>query len=131
MTKLIFLFMILITACSTQKITKNQAPRIEVNDSTQYELLVFDNEFESWYAMKNSPASSRSKDYYHNWNIQYIHAWNNRVSTSRNSNIYGGTIDYHANEDYPVEIEHKLFYYFQYVEQVLKIPLLPNSPRAI
>ena len=122
--------MIIFAACSTQKVAKKQAPRIEVNDSTQYELLVFDTEFETWYTLKNSPASSRSKDYYHNWNIQYVQEWNNRVTTSHNSQIYGGPIDYHASEDYPFEIEHKLFYYFQFVEQELKIPLLPNSPRA-
>lgn len=27
-------------------------------------------------------------------------------------------------EDYPFEIEHKLFYYFQFVEKKLNIPIL-------
>jgi len=33
--------------------------------------------------------------------------------------------------DYGIEINHELFYYFQYVEQVLKIQIMPGGPRAV
>jgi hypothetical protein len=106
------------------------APKIAVNDSTEYELIVFDPGFESWYALRNSAVQAKSKEYYHSWNIQYVSEWNNRVMTSRHSGIYGSQIDYRSNEDYPFEIEHKLFYYFQYVEHELHIPLLRNGPKV-
>jgi len=126
---LLFVSLVLFAACTSQKtVNRHQSPRIAVNDSTQYELIVFDTGFDSWYATKNSEAQARSKEYYHSWNIQYVSEWNNRVTTSRHSDLYGSPIDYRPNEIYPFEIEHKLFYYFQYVEHVLRIPLLRNGP---
>lgn len=125
----VLIFAVIIAGCTSQKtVQKSGTPKITGKDSTEYELLVFDTQFESWYAMKNSPALSRSKTYYHNWNTQYVQEWNNRVMTSRHSDLYGDRIDYDFNVDYPFEIEHKLFYYFQYVEQVLHVPLLKTSP---
>jgi hypothetical protein len=125
----VFILVLIISGCASQKTAqKSSAPKITAKDSTQYELLVFDYAFESWYALKNSPALTHSKAYYHDWNIQYVQEWNNRVMSSRHSDLYGDRIDYDFNVDYPFEIEHKLFYYFQYVEQVLHVPLLKNSP---
>lgn len=131
MRLLLILSIVLFTACTSQKSGKrHMAPKISVNDSTEYELIVFDPGFESWYALRNSAVQAKSKEYYHSWNIQYVNEWNNRVMTSRHSEIYGGQIDYRSNEDYPFEIEHKLFYYFQYVEHELHIPLLRNGPKV-
>lgn len=129
MKLLLILSIVIFAACTSQKSgERHLSPRIEINDSTQYELLVFDSGFENWYALRNSKVQERSKEYYHSWNIQYVSEWNNRVRSSRHSQIYGQPIDYHPNEDYPLEIEHKLFYYFQYVEHELGIPLLTNGP---
>jgi len=33
--------------------------------------------------------------------------------------------------DTEFELNHKLFYYFQYVEHVLRIPILPNPPVGV
>ena len=130
--QLAFILLILSVACSTQKVAqKSKAPKIKSDDSTEYELLVFDVEFETWYTLHDSPALSRSKQFYHDWNTQYVQEWNNKVISSRHSEIFGDQIDYEFNVDYPFEIEHKLFYYFQYVEHVLKIPILRNSPHGV
>jgi hypothetical protein len=131
MKPLLILSLVFLAACISQKTKERHlAPKISVNDSTQYELLVFDPGFVSWYALKNSNTLARNKEYYHNWNIQYVSEWNNKVISSRHSGIYGQPIEYHSNEDYPFEIEHKLFYYFQYVEHELGIPLLKNGPKV-
>lgn len=130
MKQLILLLTKLLAACSTQKLAKKHPPEISGKDSTEYELLVFDPEFESWYAIHNSDVQAKSKEYYHSWNIQYVNEWNYRVTTSRHSGLYGQPINYDANADYPFEIEHKLFYYFQYVQHVLHIPLLRNGPHV-
>jgi hypothetical protein len=125
----VFIFALIIANCTTQKtVQKSTAPKITSEDSIHYELLVFDTGFDSWYVLKNSPALTHSKDYYHNWNIQYVQEWNNKVMSSRHSEIYGDRIDYDFNVDYPFEIEHKLFYYFQYVEQVLHVSILKSGP---
>ncbi len=124
-----FIIAILIAGCTAQKTAlKSKGPKITGKDSTEYKLIVLDPGFESWYAIKNSPALYRSKAYYHDWNVQYVQAWNNKVMTSANSGIFGNRIDYNFNVDYPFKIEHKLFYYFQYVEHVLHVNILENGP---
>ena len=128
---LAIILLFLSVACASQKAAqKSHAPKIKADDSLEYELLVFDVEFDSWYLLKNSPALSRSKSYYHDWNVRYVNEWNYKIFASRHNEIFGDLIDYHFEVDYPYEIEHKLFYYFQFVEQVLKIPILKYSPQA-
>lgn len=130
--QLIYILLLLSIACSSQKATlKSKAPKIKTDDSTEYELLVFDVGFESWYSLHNSPAFSRSRDYYHDWNVQYVQEWNYKVIDSRHSEFFGDQIDYNFNVHYPYEIEHKLFYYFQYVEHELKIPILKSNPHGV
>jgi len=129
MKYIVFIIAIFITGCTTQKSAqKSQSPKITGKDSTEYKLIVLDPGFESWYALKNSPALKRSKVYYHDWNVQYVYAWNNKVMSSHYPDIFGERIDYNFNVNYPFKIEHKLFYYFQYVEQVLHVRILENGP---
>lgn len=131
MKNAVFIIAIIIAGCTVQKTTQKKiTPQITGKDSTEYELIVLDPGFESWYTFKNSPALYRSKAYYHDWNLQYVQEWNNKVISSRHSELYGDKIDYDFNVDYPFEIEHKLFYYFQYVEQVLHIPILKQGPQV-
>lgn len=117
-------------ACSTHKphlkFSKNTFE--EENDSTQYELIVFDSGFESWYAIQNSPTKFRSKEYYESWNKQYVLAWNNKAMTSRNKEFFETIVGYEFNTDYGFELNHKLFHYFMYVENELKIPIVANGP---
>lgn len=124
-----FILLIIAVACSVkQPQQKAVAPEITSDaDSTQYELIVFDTGFESWYLLKNSPAMARNIEYYRNWNRQYVTEWNLKSRTVRYARFFGEPINYDMWEEYPFEIEHKLFYYFQYVEKELKIPILPSG----
>ena len=123
-----FIFTLMIAACGSQRsLHKASAPEITPDDSTEYELLVFDQGFETWYLLKPSPALDHGIEYYKNWNSQYVNEWNYRSGTSR---FFGSPINYDRNENYPIEIEHKLYYYFQYVEQELNIPILRGKTRV-
>lgn len=126
-TLLPLILLLIIAACSVQKpLSKVSTPEIKPEDSTEYELVVFDPEFETWYLLKKSPPMDHSIDYYKNWNTQYVQAWN---SSSGMSGLLGSPINYDFKEKYPFEIEHKLYYYFQYVENELNIPILQSRPR--
>jgi len=124
---------LLFWACSAPKgivkVEKNEV--VAASDSTEYELITFDTKFESWYIMHSSPAMFRSQTYYENWNRQYVSAWNFNAMQPSKSNFFEPIVGYEPEVDYGVEINHKLFYYFQYVENVLKIEIMPNSPRAV
>jgi len=136
MKKLLFWMgiMVIVVACSTQKrITKTDARTIEVetDDSLEYELETFDSEFESWYLLHNGPAEYRSKSYYEYWNRQYVSAWNANAMQHDRKSFFEPIVGYDPTIDYGFELNHKLFYYFQYVENILKISIMPGGPKSI
>ena len=125
---------LLIAACSTQKglvTVKSNIGESSVEDSLEYALETFDGRFESWYQLHNSPAMYRSQQYYENWNRQYVSAWNYNAMSGRKNSFFEPIVGYEFNVDYGIEINHELFYYFQYVEQVLKIQIMPGGPKAV
>jgi hypothetical protein len=114
-----------LAACRVQQpLQEIKAPDINSEDSTEYEIVVFDPGFETWYLSQRSPAMDRSIDFYRSRNREYVRAWNMKTMIPRYSRLLGAPIDYDPSEPYPLEIEHKLYYYFQYVEKKLKIRIL-------
>lgn len=135
MKQVIFWFgvILLIVACSTQKgVVKVSSNNVEsiVEDSLEYDLETFDGRFEAWYLLHKSPAMYRSQQYYETWNRQYVSAWNYNAISGRNKSFFEPIVGYEYNVDYGFELNHELFYYFQFVEHVLKIQIMPGSPRA-
>jgi len=127
-------------ACSTQKgvvkIEENKENTVAVQDSVeldslQYELETFDAKFETWYALHNNPSQYRSQEYYESWNRQYVSAWNYNATQPGKSSFFEPIVGYEPNVNYGFELNHKLFYYFQYVERVLKIEIMPGGPKSI
>ncbi len=136
MRKLVYGFLVLgfIAACSTQKNTvkvNRNAESIAVEDTLEYDLETFDAKFESWYITQNNPALYRSQAYYESWNKQYVSAWNIKASSGRRQSIFEPIVGYDPNVDYGFDLNHHLFYYFQYVEHELKMKILPNSPKSV
>ncbi|WP_053178628.1 DUF6146 family protein [Sunxiuqinia dokdonensis] len=129
---LLIVLLAVFAACSTPKnIQLKEVAEDDEKDSVSYELIVLDPGFESWFITYSRPSWYHSQSYYENWNQQYVNAWNYHSIWRRNSQLLEGQINYEPRIDYGLEINHKLFYYFQYVERVLKIPIIENGPRAI
>lgn len=121
-------------SCSTQKkLTdkKVKPPEIEQKDSVQYDLETFDGRFETWYTLQNSPSQYHSQSYYEMWNKQYVSAWDAKAMNPSKNPFFEPIVGYDPATNYGFELNHKLFYYFQYVEHVLKIPILPNGPHVV
>ena len=101
-------------------------------DSVEYDLETFDNKFEVWYEMHKSPSMFRSKEYYEGWNRRYVTSWNINAISGKNNFFFEPIIGYDPNTDYGFELNHELFHYFQYVEHVLKIEIIPGGgPRTV
>ena len=133
---LILAVIIGVWACSTQKkaVKAEQQEKEEVQgkDSIEYDMETFDSRFKAWYQTHNKPTMYHSQDYYEYWNNQYVLAWNSNASDASKGSFFEPIIGYDQNTDYGLELNHKLFYYFQYVENVLKIKVLPGwGPKAI
>lgn len=125
--------LLFIFACSTQKkaqINQNDAePNVE--DSTEYDVEMFDGKFDSWYQRYQTPANYRQQSYYESWNNQYVIMWNSKASSSSGKFPFDPVVGYVPNEDYGFELNHKLYHYFMYVENVLKIRIMPGGPHFI
>jgi hypothetical protein len=123
---------VLILSCATTRnVPENTDLQDNVPDSTEYEMIVMDPGFESWFAVNSKPDWYHSQTYYENWNRQYTHAWNSKINTFPHGHLLSTSVNYEDNIDYGLEINHKLFYYFKYVERVLRIPILKNGPRHV
>ncbi len=121
-------------ACSTQKkaaqVNKTES-ETEVADSTEYDVEMFDARFDSWYHIYDTPALYRDQSYYESWNRQYVIVWNSKATSSGGRFPFDPVVGYDPNEDYGFELNHKLFHYFMYVENVLKIKIISGGPHFI
>lgn len=120
----------IVFACKSPKTLTLQEAAAPDTDSVSYELIVLDPGFESWFLTRSRPANFYSQSYYEGWNQRYVSAWNYERIGFRYAHVIHGNIDYDPGTDYGLAINHKLFYYFQYVENELGIKLLPDSPKA-
>jgi len=135
MRRLIFLTLIVlfVWACSSSRgiVKVEKEFSTTKSDSLEYDIETFDARFDSWYVLHNSPAAARSLQYYENWNHQYVIAWNEHAMRMGRNSFFEPIAGYDPSEDYGFEFNHKLFYYFQYVENVLKIQIMPGGPKSI
>jgi len=137
MKQLLFIIgvILIVAACSSQKKAVKQENNADVEitaDSTEYGLETFDSKFKTWFQMHGIPANYKSLQYYEVWNKQYVSAWNAKVRSGRAGSFFESITGYDSNVDYDFELNHELFYYFQYVEQVLKIEIIRGGgPKAV
>ncbi len=128
-----FAIVLFIWACSTPKASvKEEKPKpVAEVDSVEYDIEMYDAKFEKWYGMQKIPSTYRSVQYYENWNKKYVNAWNHKSIEMGKGSFFAPIVGYHSNEEYGFELNHKLFYYFQYVENVLKIEIMPGAPKNV
>lgn len=127
---LVTAILLFFAACSgPKKITRVSINNgdTEASDSIEYGLIILDPGFESWFLTQARPMWYHSQSYLESWNRQYVTAWNAKAMTGRAGRYFETYIDYQAHIDYGLELNYKLFYYFQYVEKKLKIPILPSG----
>lgn len=138
MRQLIYLIaaVFFIASCSSKKntikISQNDEVAITTQDSLEYEVETFDSKFETWYQLHDNPSQYRSLEYYEGWNKRYVSAWNANAANPRKSWFFEPVVGYDYTEDYGFELNHELFYYFQYVEHVLGIQIIEGGgPKAV
>jgi hypothetical protein len=126
---LIFLFLSgCVTSNRMMAVKDKNLIDIKQEDGEEYELLVLDPGFETWFLTTWSPAKDRSLSYYKMWNQRYVNAWNYKATRPNRSRLFENMIQYEAMVDYGMDVERKLYYYFRWVDTQLKIPILDTPP---
>lgn len=132
-TRTLFIISLLaLWACSGIRETSRvliESEEIVSEDTLQYELVIIDPGFETWFITHGKPAWYHSQSYLETWNRQYVTAWNARYMNGKGNRCCDTYIDYQFHVDYGLELNHKLYWYFRYVELKLGIPILPEGIR--
>ena len=116
---------LLIWACSPVKNISKTSATVTQNsqDSTEYELIITDIHFDSWYQLNYSEAKDRTDDYYHSKNLIAVYNWNDYYRRGKYINVIDSYINYEPQIDYGMELNRKLFWYFKFVEEYYGIEL--------
>lgn len=116
---------LLVWACSPVKNASKTSATLTQSgmDSTEYEILITDPQFEQWYLMNYSEAKDYSNDYYRSKNQIAVANWNDYCRTGQYGQVIDSFINYQPGIDYGIEVNRKLFWYFKYVKDNYRIPL--------
>lgn len=131
--------LILVTAfsCSTSNmqkkkfskkgnLTTNDTVKI-VNEDINYEIIIIDPGFNSWYVSYAKPRNYYSQNYLETRNRDWVIGWNNKFY--QGSRLIDMSIDYQNNINYGYEVNYMLFNYLTYFQLSNKINLGGFVPR--
>ena len=116
----------LIISCSSSNIKKEkEKPVIISNKSLEYEIIILDIGFTLYLNTIAKPINYYSLKFLENKNTIYVANWNMRAlnPSKFNSSIYENVIEYRPQVNYGLEVNYKLFNYFQFAQQKYKIRL--------
>ena len=112
----------LISSCGTQQATASSKDKEEpvriANDSLEYEITIIDLGFTN-YLITAKPESYYNQNSLETRNRVLVMEWNNRFRNPMqySADIYGNEIDYQPNTDYGMEVNYKLYQYFQFAQK--------------
>jgi len=128
MKKLIIFCLVIAAACSCtqqKEITKStgSAPSVK-QDSTEYEITIFDNDFDQWYSIHYAETLDRSNEYYRSFNWIGVSNWNQYFFRHKYGNVISSYLSYDNNIDYGIDVNRRLYWYFKYIENNYNVRLL-------
>lgn len=113
-----------IAGCSVKKdITSAGAEDQKTQDSSLYELIVFENGYYNWLHSEARPIWYHTHEYYSHWNYLYSTEWNQRVRSIHYGAPYDYYIEYDPHIDYGKELDYKLYWFFRFMEDKYGIRL--------
>ena len=104
---------------------QKEEPVVIANDSLEYEVTIIDVGFNYYLQSLAEPIGYYAQQYLETWNKLYVTNWNIRAQnpTRYDANIYFNVIDYDPKIDYGLEVNYKLFNYFQFAQRKYNIRL--------
>ena len=135
----IFILGITLYSCSvssTQNVvdTKEEDETVVIaNDSLEYEVIIFDIGFKRYLNTIARPVGFYSQNYLENWNNIYVTNWNIRAQnpTRYDPNLYANIINWDPKIDYGMDVNYKLFNYFQFAQIKYRMRLDTESTNIV
>lgn len=91
------------------------------NPELEYEVIIIDNQFESWFSKHARPRGHYSKSFLEHKNRQWVSSFNAKSRTGVNGFSY--MIDYQSNVDYGYEVNYMIYNYLLYFQEINRIRL--------
>ena len=115
---LIFLLCILAVQCTTQhsgsSAKAEHVVKPEKNDDGEWDLIVFDTQYDYFLNAVARPMNTYSLSYLKNKNTFLVNEWNSYYFSGKYRNIIESSIDYDPRENYGLKFEYKLYQVFAY-----------------
>lgn len=121
---------LLFFACTTNQTSQNSVAnndenslKFELNEDGDYDIVVFDPQYDIYLKTVALPKEYYSKSYYEQKNRQYVMIWNQRQMQPfvYNPDLYAVSIDLDPTIDYGLEFEYKLFNFFRFIESKYRV----------
>jgi len=129
----------ILMACNSSKSNKNfeDKPKLEsdtiriANEAIEYEVMIIDVGFSSWFNSFAKPRNYYSQSYLEARNRMWVLEWNRRAMQplQYNPNLYEMTINYESNIDYGYEVNYMIYNYLVYFQLTNKQQLGGFMPR--
>ncbi|WP_068599596.1 DUF6146 family protein [Vaginella massiliensis] len=106
-------------------VTEKNELKFEADEDGEYDLIVFDPQYETFLISIAKPKTFFTKQFYKNKNALYVSEWNSRHAQPflYNSDLYAVHIDYDYTKDYGLNLEYKLYNFFKFIEWKYKVRL--------
>lgn len=94
------------------------------NDSLEYQIIIYDPGFNIYLKTIARPENYYTQSFLENKNIFYVSQWNYRAQNPiQYGDFYASIINYDQHVDYGLEVNYKLYNYFQYIRRQYGIRL--------
>ncbi|MCO6175705.1 DUF6146 family protein [Flavobacterium sp. NRK F10] len=115
----------------------NDKPKLEsdtiriANDEIEYEIIIIDPGFTSWFNSYAKPRGFYTQSYLEARNIFWVTEWNRRVimSSQYDPSLYEMQINYNSYTNYGYEVNYMLYNYLVYFQLTNKQRLGGFPPR--
>jgi hypothetical protein len=136
---LLFSGLLILVACNASQNKKKIEEKSKLESDTiriankeiEYEVLIIDVGFSSWFNSNAKPRNYYSQSYLESRNRVWVLEWNRRVmlSSQYNPNLYEMAINYETNFNYGYEVNYMLYNYLVYFQLKNNQKLGGFSPR--
>jgi hypothetical protein len=125
---LTLIILVLVTGMVTAQDKSAKIEKVAAEkDSAQYELIITETGFQSWFISHRKPMEYNSYEYYKRHNELYVREWNSRVNNPEYGDPYNNPVNYNFKIKYGIEFEYKLFWYFKFIQNKYNMRLLPTE----
>ncbi|MDK2772727.1 MAG: DUF6146 family protein [Flavobacterium sp.] len=134
------IFFALLFSCNSNKTVQNETESKTIltsdtvriaNDEIEYEVVVIDPGFTSWFNGHAKPKGFYNQSYLEARNIFWVTEWNRRVllPMQYDPNLYTMLINYESGIDYGYEVNYMIYNYLVYFQLTNNQKLGGFSPR--